>query len=420
MRTLLLTLLISLSFTSLARAQYACGSIMGEGILFSEGDFKKENQYDKTKLNDLTARLLSMAQSTLGESITPKLTLEKNGKIMLGQILKDNWSIEAEYAQDARVADSFEKNSVFRLAEISVVRPNGEKVKLLKSPTSIMGDRFSKEALTNLEITTIEGLALFDTFQKVNLPLTIEGPLWQSLSKWIPHIEFFPRSTLRDIDANHLTRTKFQGIALSKISDAKKIVNKQSIKYLLFGILIYIYTERQNINLDFLLPDPWIRLLELSKQTKLHAEEADSLGIQLSALARTSVDKTGVYKTSNKEKYSTKMYMGLSEISKTAASLAELEKKTSSKQHVYVFRKSKVSTFSLKKVSEFLNSDHEDPTLVLFHHPNMKRVWIVNAHQAIEGENDEVKFFTFALDGNSDPEVYRMIKSSLPGERNLE
>ncbi len=420
MKTLLVALLFSFSLSSAAEAQETCGSIMGEGIALSSGAFRKENQYDKTKINDLTARILSMAQSTLGESITPKMTLEKNGKMILGQILKDNWSLEAEYAQDARVADSFEKNSIFRLAEISVVRPNGEKIKILKSPTTISGEAFSKDVLTNKDLTGLENEVLFETLHQVNLPLTIEGPLWQSVAKWIPHLEFFPRSTLRDLDANHLTRTKIQGIAMAKWHDTKKIVNKQSIKYLLFGILIYIYTERQNINLDFLLPDPWIQLLSLSKETKLHTEEAESLGQQISALSRSTIEKSSLFKTSNKDKYSTKMYMSLSEISKTAASLAALEKKTASKQHVYVFKKNKVSPFSLKKVSEFLNSDPEDPTLVIFHHPNMKRLWIVNAHQAIEGEGDEAKFFTFALDGNADPENYRIIKSSLPGERNLE
>lgn len=396
----------------------SCGALFGEGISLSVGLFSTKNQYDDKMTAELTAKVLSMAQSTMGQAMSEKLTLEKNGKILLGQMLKDNWSLEMEYAQDSRLANNVTKDAVFRLAEITIVRPNGERLKLSKSATTMDGKALSKDIFSAQELGLKELAPPFDVLQSVQLPITIEGPLWASLSNWIPHLEYLNRASLREVEPRDLFKLRMKGYFLSKVEDMKKIVNKQSLKFLMLAGVMYLYTERNNINIDFLLPDPWVELVESSKMKSLHADESQDLTQLISGLLQINPAQLGISTSSKSGKYTKKLYLDLNEIIHTARSLAVLEKKNGGKQHLYIFKKSKFTPISVKKITEILNSEAEEPFMLVYHHPTMKRVWLIAGAQSIEGEDDEMKYFTFAIDANSESEMYKLFKNRLaPAER---
>ena len=133
------------------------------GLILSTGIFTYQGNENPTNQAEAVLGLLKMTTTTLGESFSKKLTLEK-GELYLGQPLKFGWSLEYEYASDNR-----SMFPAFRLAKISIIKPNGEKNVFEKKPTSLDGLSLTKTRYSSEEmgIKDIGSENPFDGIQRV-------------------------------------------------------------------------------------------------------------------------------------------------------------------------------------------------------------------------------------------------------------
>lgn len=411
MKSLVLSLLFAMT-ASQAQAQMACRSIFGDGLVFSTSSFSLENQNSKGMIPVLTAKILSMSADTLAESIGPKITSEK-GKITLGKKLEEGWSVELEYAQDLRQTET-----IYRLSEISLVKPNGEKAKISKSPTSIDGLEMSKLAFNSKDLQIPEGSSHpFNVIQEIEAPAFIRGPLWNNLNKWIPYIEFLNRSKLREASESNLLKLKSEAVLKSNIDYTKKIIRKQAFKFALLGALMYTYANRSEIvNLS---NEKFNKLLDNSEFKNLNNHEHGHFTGQLRKLLPMSYGTLDIPAAGKKNRISEKLYLELSDILKTALSAGHLEQAKGGEELVYLFKDGKTSELNKKKIMKLLSEDSEEESLLIYFYPATKKIIFV-APGLVIGDS-ELKFFTFAVDGETDSILYNTIKARLsPSERKSE
>ncbi|MNK06308.1 hypothetical protein D3C87_242030 [compost metagenome] len=408
------SMVIASTLSLQAQAQITCGPIFSEGLSFSVGAFEASNQNNPAKVPDLLAKILAMSASTMGESLGPKFTLEK-GHIVLGKPLKEGWSMELEYIQDMRTTEV-----TYRLAEILLVKPNGERTKISKAPTTADGLQLSKTHMTPSELLT--DADAFRVLQNIEAPTVIRGELWKALNKWIPYVEFANRSTLREIEAHKLATVKSGAFVRSNWDFTKKVIRKQSFKFALLAAVMYAYTERTRISNEIFVSDPWESILKNSKISQFNKQEQSHLSDLLTNLLKIDRESLDMAEPTKKARASKNSYHDLSSILSKTRNLSQLEKKAGGNQFIYLFRNNKIDELGTKKITDTLSDDSsEEPYMIIFYHPSMKRILLVAGDQTLETDDGEMKFFTIGLDPENENTLYRLIRNRLtPSERNAE
>lgn len=259
--------------------QDLCGGVFRErGLQLSVGSFLSVNQGDPKQTTALTLRLLQMTTATLGEAFSQKLTLEK-GELVLGQNLEHGWSVEYEFFADRRTS-----KQVFRLGKISLIKPNGEKMVFDKKPTSLSGNELGKKWYSeeDMGLKDVNEVSPFDVLQTLEVPAVIQGELLNNFLKFAPMMEHLKREEINAaVNTSHL-RTR--GMVRSHLEYAREIIKKQSFKFIMIGIVMYIYyTEKDSLQKYLPLQvDPWAQVE--SKKQVVYPSGGDEVFQQVSGV----------------------------------------------------------------------------------------------------------------------------------------
>jgi hypothetical protein len=399
-------LAIALFSSSPAWAAEQCKSVFSDGIQLNSSAFDPAKQNDIKQVPAMLSRILQMSASTLNESMSPKYTLEK-GEITLGHTLGDGWTLEFNYKRDARTSDV-----TFRLTDIQVLQPNGDAVKLTKNPTTPEGTLFAKENISIADLVESKiKIPLSDVLVNVDAPVVIRGELLKSLEKWIPYLEYVKRDSLRSLEASGLGKLKTKAFVKSNAAYTQDIIKKQSFKFVLLGVAMYVYLQKDQVIEYFVEADPWPKLLDDSSFEKLSTVEQK----QVARLLKDSIDLelTDELANFNKHKKSSsiKSYNDVSEILNKTNELKQAEKKSGGSAQVYIFKNGKSAGGSLQKVLNLLNSENDDQFVLTFVYPATKRMLVVT--NTMMQEKTEESFLTVAIDGAQDRDLYVAIKNKL-------
>jgi hypothetical protein len=256
MRKTYLLGLLMMTLSSVSVAQMKCADILRDtGVKLSTSGFEAERQNDAKLLPEMTLRLLQMSAKTLGESFSEKLTLEK-GELSLAEDLGSGYSLEYEYFADRR-----SDQEAFRLGKISVIKPNGEKTLLQKNPTSADGMSLSKKRFSeeDLGMASLGENSPAGTLQNLNVPTVIQGELLTGFLTWAPRMEYLKREELRAAGPDALKGLRGRAFLRSNKDYVGKIIKKQSFKYVMFALAMYLFYSERDRALEALdsLRDPW-------------------------------------------------------------------------------------------------------------------------------------------------------------------
>lgn len=388
-----------------------CKSIFSDGIQLNNSAFTAAKQHDAKEIPFMLSRILHMSANTLNESMSYKYTLEK-GEITLGHQLADGWTLEFNYKRDARTADVS-----YRLEDIQVLQPNGESIKLTKSPTSVDGNSFAKDhfSLSELNDAKIK-IPLDKMTMNVDVPVVITGALMKSVEKWIPYLEFISRDKLRLAQEADLSKLKTGAFVKSNLEYSREIIKKQSFKFTLLGIAMYMYLQKDQV-VDYVLDkDPWADLLKTSSFEKLSSQEQKDMARLFKDSMNLELNEQLAIFNKNKKSSSIKSYYSDSEILKMTNDLKSIDKKSGGATLGYVFQNGKSVGGSPQKIMSLMSSYSQDEIVLAFVYPATKRILIVT--NALTQEKDEESFLTLAIDGNEDREIYSALKNVLTKSEN--
>jgi hypothetical protein len=383
-----------------------CKSIFSDGIQLNSSTFDLAKQRDAKEIPFMLSRILHMSANTLNESMSHKYTLEK-GEITLGHQLADGWTLEFNYKRDARTS-----NVAYRLEDIQVLQPNGEAIKLTKSPTSVDGGAFAKDHFTLSELSDAKiKIPLDKSTMNIEAPVVITGDLLKSVEKWIPYLEFIGRDKLRLAQEGDLSKLKSGAFVKSNLEYTREIIKKQSFKFTLLGIAMYMYLQKDEV-FDFVVDkDPWMDLVKTSSFEKLSSQEQKHLvGLLKEDMNFELNDQVTIF-NKKKKSSSVKSYYSDSEVLKMTNDLKQIEKKSGGATLGYVFQNGKSVGGNSQKILGLMSSASEDEIVLAFIYPATRRILIVT--NTLMQEKAQESFLTLAIDGNEDRDLYIGLKNTL-------
>ncbi|MBO9668649.1 MAG: hypothetical protein J7501_17760, partial [Bdellovibrio sp.] len=241
-------------------------------------------------------------------------------------------------------------------------------------------------------------------------PVVIRGELLKSIEKLIPYLEFMNRGNLRLVQESDLSKLKSKAFLKSNAQYTREIIKKQSFKFVLLGIAMYAYLQKDQV-VDYIFDaDPWSTLLEGSSFEKLSSVEQNHVG----HLLKDNVNLELTEKIANfhkNKKSSSKSYNNVSEVLNKTNSLKKVEKKSGAAAVVYIFRNGRVVSGNPQKILNLIDSSTDDQILLAFHYPASRRILLVT--NTMTQEKTEESFLTVAIDGEQDREMYIAIKNKL-------
>lgn len=268
---------MTMTFGSGAWAQATCEDVFHiAGLELDSSDFSMDKQQDPAQLNSMTLKLLKLTSFSRSSVFTEKHVVEK-GELVLASPLNDGWSVEFEYSADYRG-----KDLVYRLKEIDLIKPNGESSSLDKAPTNTAGDQFRKLFYPTESVNE----ALKDA--KIQMPAAIYGALFQNINRWATKAEFIKRNELQGLSTTQdLKKLNGKVAVRSTIDYTNKVIKKQSFKFILLGLVMYFYSQRDVITNEVIKVDPWDKMKRMSEVALTTDYMRDRMSQQLSlVLAR--------------------------------------------------------------------------------------------------------------------------------------
>lgn len=404
--TLLRLIPISLFLlSSLAYGAEQCGPIFLDGIYLDNKDFSSEKQDNAKELPLLMSKILKMSSHTLSESMSPKLTLEK-GEIILGQPLSEGWTLEFSYKMDARTQDK-----AYRLSEIIAVKPNGDKVKISKNPTTSDGKNFDKNHIALEELLTAKIEVPLDVLKTIEAPVLIRGKLLEQIHKWLPYLEFMNRDKMRLMEVADLQGLKTSAVVKFNLDYTQGIIKKQSFKFILLGLAMYLYTQKDTIADYVSAVDPWSDLIKDSSLSGLNAMEHQHIMGALKEVLQIQSLPEEISPPSRKKAFTLNAYNDVSEILKKTNDLNQIEKKSGGSQIIHLFKNGESLETTPKKIAQLLTSNNDDALVLVFSYPASKRMLLIS-NEFIQ-EKDDISFLTLAVDGTEDKVLYSLIRDNL-------
>lgn len=399
-------ILMMIFFSPSAFATSVCQNIFLDGIQLDSSKFAPEKQDSVELIQPMISKILKMSSHTLNESIGPKYTTEK-GQITLGHSILDGWTLEFNYNRDARTSDP-----TYRLSDIQLIQPNGESSKLTKSPTTAEGDKFSKEHFSLADLADVRAKIPFgDNVVNVEVPVIIRGALAKSIDKWVPHIEFINRDKLRLSQEADLSKIKTAAVLKANVRYTQGIIKKQSFKYILLGLVMYIYIQKDQVSELLFTSDPWADLVKDSSFSGLSFQEQKHVASTLQDTMSFGLTEELVSYNKNKKSYSMKSYNDVSEVLTKSNDLKQIEKKSGGATLTYVFKNGVLVESNPQKILSAISSTSDDSFVTVFVYPATKRLLLVT--NTMMQEKEQESFLTLAIDGVEDRELYMQLKNTL-------
>lgn len=388
------SILSSLSFG--AQAQSACEDLFSVSeIRFQPMDFSIKSQMDPVKLASMTLQVLKMASLDRSGSFTEKQVVEK-GELVLASPLKNGWSVESEYAIDQR-GDV----PVFRLSEVELVKPNGDSTVLDKAPLTDDGLAFKKDTYPIGQINS-------QLDADVQIPLSIQGPLLENINKWAGVAEYIKRGEIRDLkEGSQLKTLRGKVFVRSTIDYTTKVVKKQSFKFFLLGMVMYLYAQRDSFTKEVVLVDPWDKFKRQSDLALADNKMRTLMQAQVQLL-------TGNKNIKLPESYARESfrYFDFQDTLEKIDILNKLERTAGSKMKVAWLHQGKFAgLLSAKDLHmDFLDTLDETDAVVLYFSKTERMLVLSGSWMKFERTSDLIVPYALSWNGGVDGTIYNILK----------
>jgi hypothetical protein len=362
----MLLILMTLFLSSGAWAQATCEDIFHiTGLELDSGDFTMEKQADPAQLNALTLTILKMTSFSRSSVFTEKHVVEK-GELVLATPLNDGWSVEFEYAADLRGT-----NPIYRLKEIDLIKPNGESSTLDKAPTNTAGDAFRKAFYPTESVNE----ALKDA--NLKMPAAIYSAVFQNINRWAMKAEFIKRNELQGLSTiQDLKKLNGKVAFRSTIDYTNKVIKKQSFKFILLGMAMYFYSQREVITNEVIKVDPWDKMKRMSEVALTTDYMRDRMSTQLSLMLKRPI------KVNQDPAFTDELdYPKVANVLESLELLNRFERQYGSKPVMAYFSKNELSALSFKKLNLALIDalSEDDSAAIIVYFPHTRRIVLISS-----------------------------------------
>lgn len=388
-------LMLTQAFALQVRAQDACQDLFAPlAIELTLTTSLKTKEFPPAAFAAYALDVLRKTTFTRDSNFNEKQVIEK-GEIVLAEPLKDGWSIEFSYSKDSRGVEP-----VYRLEEIDLIKPNGDTTVLDKSPMTTDGLGLKDN------VYPIDQLAPAIGDVKVEMPHSIQGPLLENLSKWARLSEFMKLGEVRALKTTaDLKALRGKVFARSTVDYTNKVIKKQSFKFFLLGMVMYLYSQRDKITNEVILVDPWDKF---KRQSDLAMSNPQMFASMQSQLQLLTDKKYKIPESTSRESF---RYFDFADTLEKIDIMNRLERTAGSKVKIGLYLNGKLSPMTLKDIHMDAVDVLEESDAIVLYFPKTERMLILSGSwMKFEMSADLIVPYALSWNGSIEGNIYNDLK----------
>lgn len=342
-----------------------------------------------------TMEILRKASYGRAGQFNEKQVVEK-GEMILAEPLRDGYSVEFEYSRDHRGPEP-----VWRLEEVELIKPNGDSVTLDKAPVTDDGNGFKKDIYALDQIAPLLGE------NKVEMPVKIEGPILESINKWARFAEFIKLGEIRALKTSmDLKSLRGKVFVRSTIDYTNKVIKKQSFKFFLLGMVMYLYSQRDKITKETILVDPWDKF---KRQSDLAMSNPAMHALMQTQLQMLTGEKYVIPDSTSRDHF---RYFDFRDTLEKIDIMNKLERAAGSKMKGALFMNGKFSGMMAMKDIHMDSVDVlEEADAIVLYFPKTERMLVLSGSwMKFEISSDLIVPYALSWNGGIDGTIYNKLK----------